>query len=482
MKGIAFGFIFSVLHTLVFAQPVSTNQEQITKITGFAPKYIGKQIEIFEIVDYFSMKEARIATATVDEDSTFSCSFYLKETQKLIINSNNNKGFIYASPGATYSVYLPEKNPYDPYRPLGNNIELTFGDLDSTDINYKILEFNRWMDEFLAVFYTKNNTESAYFSKRLDTFKMNVYQYYLSDSNNAFFQTYVRFSIAKIDDLRFLGARNQFEKYDFYIKKSPVSYQNEAYINYIDHYYEKLLPRVNYELNNKIYLALLKSSPTLILKAMGLEYTLETNLRLRELIMIKTLSDAFYEKDYPRTNILTVLDSLAQFGGFEQNRIIAKNTIERLVELTPGGQAPDFTINQNNASYTLQTFKGKHLYLFFVKPESIETAKQVELLMPIYQRYLNQVRFFMVIENEGNASNDKIEELRKKVPWESVVLDGKQGVFSSYQVQTYPYFVLIDTQGYIVSAPALGATPNGQYETIDKYFFYIKKIIEEEKK
>src|SRR5688500_2320458 len=100
--------------------------DEITRIKGYAPKYIGKQVEIFQILDYISMKQERIATATVQDDSTFTCNFYLKETQKLVITSNNNSGFIYANPGASYEVYMPDRNSYDPYRPLGNKIELTF--------------------------------------------------------------------------------------------------------------------------------------------------------------------------------------------------------------------------------------------------------------------------------------------------------------------------------------------------------------------
>jgi hypothetical protein len=40
---------------------------------------------------------------------------------------------------------------------------------------------------------------------------------------------------------------------------------------------------------------------------------------------------------------------------------------------------------------------------------------------------------------------------------------------------TYPSYVLVDETGFIVAAPALSPMPNGQYETIDKTFYYIKE-------
>src|ERR1700754_88837 len=104
------------LLALIACSSVHLFADEITQIKGYAPKYIGKQVEVFQILDYVSMKQERIATATVQEDSSFTCSFYLKETQKLVLTSNNNSGFLYAAPGASYEVYMPDRNAYDPYR------------------------------------------------------------------------------------------------------------------------------------------------------------------------------------------------------------------------------------------------------------------------------------------------------------------------------------------------------------------------------
>jgi hypothetical protein len=464
---------------LIAAGPFHLLADEITHIKGYAPKYIGKQVEIFQILDYISMKQERIATATVQEDSTFTCSFYLKETQKLVIASNNNSGFIYASPGASYEIYMPDRNKHDPYRPLGNKVELTFLGMDSTDINYKILTFNRWVDEMLATYYTKNNSESQYFAKRLDQFKTDVQNYYKNDSTDAFFRSHVRYTLARIDNMRFLGSRNQYEKYDFYLRNTPVYYQSDAYMEYVVKYYDKMLTHIDSKINEKIYQALLKSSPTLILRAMGTEYTLQNNIRLREVVMIKTLGEAFFEKDYPQTNILSVLDSVAQFALYPENRIIARNISLRLTELSPGAKAPDFNIAAASGNYDLRRFSGKHLYLIFVSPAGKDVRNQLDLLVPIYRRYVNEVQFLMVVKRTANSDEQSVAALQKSVPWESVVVDENSDVLKNYQVVNTPHYVVIDPIGYVVAAPALGPMPNGEYETIDKLFFDIRKAIED---
>lgn len=452
--------------------------DEITTITGFAPTYAGKQIEVFQIVDYLSMKQERIATATVQADSTFRLSFYLDQTRKLVLSCNNNTGSLYAKPGGTYDLYFPDRNPYDAYRPLGNKVELKLYGLDSTDINYKILTFNRWSDEILARYYTKHNAESQYFCRRIDTFKTDVEKYYIRDTSDLFFMSHVRFTFARIDNMAFLGSRNKYEKYDFYLRSTPVFYQSDTYMDYVNGYYDKFLRNVDHEINNKCYLGLLKSSPTLIMRALTQEYTLKNNVRLRELIMIKSLSESFYSNDFPQTNILAVLDSVAKFGLFEENRVIAANVTARLMELAPGGKAPDFTVNGSGKNFTLSGFSGKHLYLFFVSATNVESQKQMELLVPIYQRYLNYANFLMVIRDDGRADVETIEKFRKSLPWESVVVNEEHAILKSYQVINVPYYVFIDPVGGVVSAPALGPTPNGQYETIDKILFQVKKAID----
>lgn len=470
---------YSILFFLSFVFLRLTGQSSLTEITGYAPAYVGKEIEVYQISDFISMREERIASSTVKADSTFSLVFELDETRKLIVKSANNKANLFANPGTKYEVLLPEKSKYDPYNPSGNFVELTFFNLQKEDINYKILEFNRWNDEFVATYYTKNNADSQYFVARLDTFKMAVEKYYKADTVDKYFHYHRRYTIAKLDDLRFNGSRNQYEKYDFYLRTVPVYYQNEAYMQYMNHFYEKLLPRINHEINNRIYLGILKSSPTAVYNAMSAEYNLQHNKKLRELVMIKTLGDCFFEKDYPQTNILAILDSVSKFAMFPGNRVIAQNLRFRLTELAPGAKAPDFLLKNEGQDLTLRSFEKKYLYLFFVDPNSTDNLKQINLLKPIYERYKGLVQFVMVYkEKTGDGAVDHAK-LKNEFPWKVIASKESNSIFKSYNVVNYPYYVLVDPFGYVIGAPALGPIPNGAYDTIDKIFFLIEKALKD---
>ena len=450
--------------------PTFGQDKKTVTIKGFAPAYVGAELELFEIEDYLSMKERSIAKTSVKSDSTFSMTFFAEETQRIVIRANRNKTFFYINPGTTYDIYIPDKDPYEPYRPNGNLVEVTFFELDSTDINYKILSFLRWQDDFLGNNFVLKTHKPMEFAKKVDEFKANVEKAYSKDTADVFFRTYVRFSIAQLDNMQYAAERNRYEKHDFYLKNFPVSYRNDAYMSYFSSFYEKMIPRLSMETNNRVYLGVLKSSPTLVMRALGSEYTL-INVRIREMVMIKALSESFYTNDFPQTNILTILDSVANHSLFAANGVIARNTIARLTDLVPGGKCPDFAImNSNGEIKTLASYSGKFLYIHFLDPSGEKSTLQIEPLLKLHEKYKEDVTFISV----SNSSQNSSDEL-SSIPWEKFNLEPDNAFFGKMKVQTFPQYVLIDETGHVVAAPALTPLPNGQYETIDKTFFFIRE-------
>lgn len=451
---------------------------QTVTISGIAPAYVGKDIEIYEIEDYFSNTERLISSTTVQADSTFSLKFSSPTTQKVAIKGMNNKGYMYVQPKGKYAISVPEKNEFDPFRPTGNDIEIGFLSLDSTDINYKILGFQRWLDRFIGLNFHLRGYDNLLFDERLTGFKTNVEKAYAPDTSE-FLKTYVKFSIASLDNIEQGAARNRYEKHDFYIKPSKVAYENDAYMDYISNFYQEMIPRLSANANQAVYMGVLRSSPTEIMKALGSEYTL-INLRIREMVMIKALADEYHSSTFPQTNILTILDSVSEHSLFEANAVIAKNMRNRLTQLVPGAKAPDFVLaQQGKETKTLFEFKDKYLYLHFVDPNNAQSIKELELLKGVHASYKGYIQFVTIYrknDDTKSAGLDKVLEL----PWDVYGIAPGNSLWKNYQIEAFPHFVLIDATGNIVASPALGPTPNGQYETIDKTFFAIQKLVDYE--
>lgn len=451
---------------------------QSVTISGLAPSYIGQEIEIYEIEDYFSMKERLVTTTTVYTDSSFSVSLSSPYIQKIVLKAGNNSGFVYIQPDSKYHLFVPAMNKYDPYRQNGNKVEIGFLSLDSTDINYKILGFQRWMDHFVGNNYYLRTKDADSYVEHLDIFKTNVEKAYKADTS-LFFKTYVRFTIAGLDNVNNAAERNRYEKHDFYIKHTHVQYHNDAYMNYLINFYQEIIPRLYGETNQAVYDGVLQGSPSLVMKALSTEYTM-INLRIREMMMLNGLSEMYFSDEFPQTNILSILDSVADRSMFKANAIIAKNLHDRLTELVPGGPAPAFVLSQKNKeTKTLLGYQGKYVYLHFLDPNRIENIKELALLKNIQSQYKDYVDFVTLYKEADSLDTNYLKQVQE-LDWDVYELSKGNSIWKKYRVESYPQYVLIDGTGTIIESPALGPTPDGQYRTIDKTFFYIKKKVDEE--
>lgn len=447
----------------------------LTSIEGFAPSYVGKKVAIYEIQDYVSMLTTKIATSEVKADSTFELNFFNNRTRKFRIEIGENHFHIYAQPDSEYKIYVKENSPYLDENAKGIEVEFFFIDLDSNDINYKILMFEEASLNFLKRNYNHEAKKSSQFVEQLDTFKLEIHEVYIEDTST-FFKKYVRFAIASFDNLAFAGARNKYEKYDFYIKPETVWYENDRYMEYILKYYDNYAYELSNKLNEAFYQGIINSSPTVVINALGADYALD-NIRLRELVMIKMLGDVFYTDEYPQTNILTMLDSIGNNGLFEENRLIAKNIKYRLIDLVPGAKMPDFRVEVKGEPKTKDDFRGKHLYIQFVKEGSKQSEKDLELMHPLYEKYMRYTEMLTIVvtEDEEILADPSGYIKKHNISWKTSIVKPDDEILKKMNVASYPHYILTDAAGYVVAAPALSPRPDNEYETIENSLFGIKK-------
>src|SRR5690554_4575403 len=382
MRNSFFVLLLCLFNAHLFAQAVTT-------IEGIAEAYVGEEVRVFVIDDYLSQLRTQVASTTVEKDSTFKVSFFNNETRKLRIEVGKNHLHIYTQPKGKYNLFVSNSSPYVDERASGVDVEFFFLDLDSTDINYKILMFEDYQLNFLERNYYHRSIKSINFVSKLDTFKIEVAKKYEADTSQ-FFKAYVKYSIAALDNLAFLGQRNEYEKYDFYIKPETVLYQNDRYMDYVLNYYKLYEAQLSNEVNERFYNGVINSSPTVIMNALGGDYALK-NVRLRELVMIKMLSEVFFTDVYPQTNILTILDSVSNNALFSEHKKIASNLKYRLLDLVPGTKMPDYSFMVNGERKFGSDYAGKHVYIQFVNQEIRKSIEDITLLKPIQQKYAKHI-------------------------------------------------------------------------------------------
>ena len=117
------------------------------------------------------------------------------------------------------------------------------------------------------------------------------------------------------------------------------------------------------------------------------------------------------------------------------------------------------------------------MYIHFYDPSFAESNREIQPLLNLYEKYKDYIQFVtIVVQSDGT----KISNIN--FPWLVVELSEKDEFIQKCKINSFSSYILIDAAGYIVANPALKPTPNSDYDTIEPYFFQIKKIISGERR
>jgi peroxiredoxin len=465
--------IILILHASV---SLASAVKDSISIRGVGSYYKNSPIELLVIDDYITHKEVVLQTSKVDSVGYFEFKFKNIPTQKLVIRSKKNSSFIYVQPGGKYLITLPEKNEYDEKNENGNFVDVVFYQLDSTDINYKILNFDRWLEKELGEFYHLKKVKTEEYEKKYESLKKRADNFAKKDTN-LFFLYHVKFSLAEMDDLEAVSSSLRIQNYAKWFHKLPVYYRNDSYMNYFNIFYENLLVYLKNSQKDMLYDAVINRSPTLAMKALGDEETLK-NIQVRELALIKLLYEQCYDKRYPKTNLLFMLDSIRLRSRFADHRKVASNSIDRVTELSIGSRFPEFQLfSQNSDTISTDKLEGKHVYLHFFDPTDDNCMKELQPLVKLHNTYGDYIQFISIQVKKTNSTDRNL-----KLPWPTISISEEDNFIKSSKIKIFPTYILLDATGNIVAIPALKPVPNSEYQTIEPLFFQIKRSITGERR
>ena len=469
-----------IFFILLFSSGLLLAQESV-KIIGVAAHNPGAMVKAERFEDYFTKTMVELANTSLQSDSTFELKFEIDEIEKIKISVNDDFCYMYVQPGGNYKIVISDNQSRNFNNPLGNELDASFLDLSKDDINYKILAFDMWYDQFMGDNYHLRTRRDSTFAKNLIQFENRVADYYKADSNG-FLRTHVKYRIASIEELNFIGARNERARYTVNLAPFTVQYRSEEYMNYIRNFYKNYFESLPNEINNTVFKAIVAGSPTRMVNALAKDYRV-ANVRVRELVMIISLADVYHDKNYPQSRINTILDSIANNGLFQENKVIAKNTLAKLRRLNPGSLAPKYVfLDAEGKEIYPKTFLPKYTYIQFIHTDQSNCLLQLEMLKELHSKYNSSVAFVTVVMNDADWSNIQTKLKTESIPWPMVIPKDAKEINQQFQLSVYPHYVLIDAQGYIVQSPAASPIPDGTYKTIDYYLYEIHKVISRQKK
>jgi peroxiredoxin len=466
---------------------------QKTSVIGFAPEFIGKNANIYVVEDFITYKRKKVGSGLISEsDSSFHISFENKEIRKAVVEIENIIGFLYVDTNRTYEIIFQPKSK-EAKRLTENKIALSFLNLPKDDINYKILAFDMWVDDFLFKHYykssmnvgnvkndsLKDNAATSDFYAELDTFKMYIDEYY-SNEEDLFFLNYIKFSIAQLDDIRHTKMTNNegMKRFETYLKHVPVNYNNEKYMNYFKYFFSEYFSTIPRNNEADVLKAIHKASPRELWKALSFDYRLK-NPQHKELLMILALGESYYSMTYEQMEIVTILDSLTKIARVPQNKVIAQNILNEITSLTPGYPAPIITLKgESGAPKTWYNYEGRHVYITFFETWCTECIKEMKVIKSMKDKYEGAVKFVSICTDSDPIAYKKFRSDNANFDWDFYhISSNKNEVLNKFKIKDLPAYFLIDQDGFIVQAPADRPIPDGEYKTIEGTFEEIVKAI-----
>ena len=442
-----------------------------TIIYGNAPGAQNTYVYVSLIDDYLTNTETLIYSTAVNTEGRFFIDLEDLGMRKIVIRIQNAYSKLYVQNGATYFVEFPEETIDNiPYF-SGSETEMLFFNLDSTDINYKILGFEAWMDDEIANLYILKDIEPVKFIEGVLQFKTEIQTAYSTDTCS-FFKNYIKYSLGKnLDNIQYFGAPTKKSKYEFFIKNEPLQYLNPAYMDYINDFYDGYLFQFDQMIRKPLIQSIYKVNAAHMITAVEFD-SLIPNHKFAELIALKIIQQEYHSGSLPKNNLIDLTNQIRLNSLHPENQNIAKNLIEEFYTITSGDLLPMINLNQE---HQLKAKQKKHLYIHFFDPNNPNSLSEISALKRLHLKYENEIEFVSIYLNQSTVISDFSSRVLANITWRFFALDYAHPLWKSLNVGSFPYYILVNPNQKIIGLPALGPNPNGSYETIEKTFYNIQK-------
>ncbi len=438
-------------------------------LKGNVPEYAGEKFIFSTYSDYITFTEEELCATVVDKNGDFTCSFTTEKTNYVHIKLGVYEAFVFAEPNKEYELLFPErkeKSIADKLNPYFEHVLYHLGIENSSDteLNYQLAFF----DEI----YTNMISENAYSmykkSGNIDTEKIITgIDSIFSQVQNSFFNEFKNYKYASFLNLASSLRMKEISKE--YFLNNEILYDNPAYMDLFNQVYENYFHYFGRtEEGKQIYydIGRLKSIKSLK-KTLGQDSVL-TNEALREFVILKCLHDEFYKDRFSRSAMLTVLDSLADQTIIPEHKEIAQNIKTKVTKLMIGFYPPEFELYDKDSNLiSLDSFKGKYVYLGFCTSISYACIKEFKMLENLYKKHKDHFEIVIICLDET------IEQMRYFVenegyPFTFLHYGNQSEVFKDYDIRAFPTYYFIAPDGKLSISPAPSPDQNAEFVIFKK--------------
>lgn len=240
----------------------------------------------------------------------------------------------------------------------------------------------------------------------------------------------------------------------------PVLYTLSAYMDLFKELFDGYFNSASYD-NHLLNDAFLEG-PSSFKKYLATDPLMASNPRLAELVTICDLQKRCYGDRTMSRLAKEHLNHIKAHTQYAEHKDIISHFFERFNRLAAGADATDFTLKDaKNQDISLSDFKKDLVLLQFVDGQSAISERQFSLLGDLHRQWQDSVQILTV------AMRDKMEFYKKlfdekHYDWPLLNLGNNILLLETYNVRTFPEYILIAPGTKIGAAPA--PAPDGNLE------------------
>jgi len=448
----------------IFSLQVLVGVSQQTEISGTAIGHPGEMVRVIVYADQFSRLDSTLSTAKTDVWGNFSFPVVVEKPTYAFLALGLKRGNFYLEPGNAYQFQILDDtiqgSVFDQL-PLQFNL---FAVKDS--LNPMIGRFNYQYNIFLyekqrEILRAKDKSVVKDFvSEMKSTFNSGM------PAGNAYLKNYVNYTLASLEWIS-NSKTDSAILMDYFVSREVLR-ENIAYTDFFRAFFREFFKTQKIFRYDEVVSSIHSEQLQNIDSILKRDDLLALNDELRELSLMALLSGNYYNPDISKKSILHLFRQIENSSKYVKNRTVAKNYGLKLTHLQYGSKAPLFELSDpNNETIGPGSFEGQFVLLDFISSDCGPCYYDLVKLIEMQQKLANKLKIVVIVTDGGlKRAMAQFDTNHQQITW--LNLGDNILVLESYEVKTFPAYVLINPDATIAMAPA--PPPNENLEAFIKGF------------
>ena len=450
-----------VFLVLVLICPVFAIGQDVT-ITG-KTNIPNALVRLLAYDEMLTREQTKIAETQSDKDGKFTLKAAIKEITPAQIAINLERVDMILNPNGNYDleILIPKQKDDESYfereQPLLNINAADDGGLYS---QYVMAE--NMLDDFLY-----ENFQQIYRGRKLylmDTIENQIYRQ-LGGVKYDYVKDMIKYRKAAVT-----MSLNADKTIAEFIDNQKVLYSNRAYMDVFGELFDGYLNRRDFNqtnLEDAFYLGY-DSFMTYLEK----NDFLSRNRQICELVAMVEMRRMYYGVLYDKQAILRFYKKIQETSKYQKNKIVARNYIKWLTDLSYNSDAPSFSLKDKNGKTTqLSDYQNDMVVLQFVDRLSPLNIHEFSTLNELHKQWGDSVQIVTVVTKESFENCVQMFD-KQGYKWTVLNLDDNILLLEDYAVTTFPAYFILKRKNRIGMAPAPSPDQYLDYHVrrISKYF------------